>query len=142
MKTKGISKLNRNSGATAWNNRFTKCDFGQMSPKSTMKTKSKQKRSLELSTDHHWRACAAQAVGIVQQTELPRDEDAEAADARAAGSTCLADSPCIALSANAAGVLRSVKFSARIMLLPIVHMGYVSIQVKVQAAIPRHRNSK
>jgi hypothetical protein len=114
-----------------------------MSPKLTTKTKSKQTRSLELSTDHHGRACAAQAVGIVQQTELPSDEDAEAAGARAACSTCLADSPCMALSANAAGELRSVKFSARIMLLPIiVHMGYVSIQVMVQAAIPRHRNSK
>ncbi len=58
-----------------------------------MKTNSKSTRSLELSADHHGRACAAQAVGIVQQTELPSNEDAEAAGARAAAAPAWQTAP-------------------------------------------------
>ena len=81
---------------------------------------SKGSPSLQLRADHHGRACAADAVGVVEQTELPGGEQSAVSYAR--GSiTCCADSPFIALSANAAGELRSVKFSAIMMLLPNIH---------------------
>jgi hypothetical protein len=73
--------------------------------------------SFELRADHHGGARAAHAVGVVQQPKLQGVTWRRATrDGRSC--TCLADRPLMALSANTAGELRSVKLSAMITLLP------------------------
>ena len=87
----------------------------------------KTRCSLELRADHHGGACTAHAVGIVQQPELQGVRKCRTGSDGVSG-TCLAERPLMALSANTAGELRSVRLSAMITLLPATREHQDSIE--------------